>query len=180
MKDVRVFDNFLPDPEAYRAAALTGEYKSYEFPEATFHNISLPTPLAVPERLTQMFPRAQPILSFFRKSPQGQVEPHFIHTDVDMGEWTAILYLNPAPPPGDGTAFWRHRETGAIESAIAHERSVEGRTPALWDMRRLVAARFNRLLLFPATFFHSRAIAENWGEGDAARLIQVVFGRGSL
>jgi hypothetical protein len=180
MKDVRVFDNFLPDPDAYRAAALAGEYRTYEFPEATFHGIRMPTPPEVPERLTRMYPAAQPIISFFRKSPEGQVEPHFIHTDVDMGEWTAILYLNPDPPAGDGTAFWRHRATGAIASAIPHERSIEGRNPALWEYRRVVHSRFNRMLLFPATFFHSRAIAANWGEGDAARLIQVVFGRGAI
>jgi hypothetical protein len=180
MKHLRVFDNFLPDPEAYRAAALAGEFRTYEFPEATFHGISTSVPLLIPQRIQQMYPDAIPTLTFFRKSPKGQIEPHFIHTDVDMGEWTAILYLNPDPPAGDGTAFWRHRESCAIESAIAHERSVEGRTPALWDMRRLIVARFNRLLLFPATFFHSRAIAENWGEGAAARLTQVVFGRGSI
>jgi hypothetical protein len=97
-----------------------------------------------------------------------------------MGEWTALIYLNPDPPLSDGTVFWRHLVTGAIESAIAHERSREGRTKEGWQRWNKVRAKFNRLLLFPATFFHSRAIAENWGEGDAARLTQVVFGRGDL
>ena len=174
---VRVFDDFLPDPAAYRAAALALEYRTYEFPEATFHGIATPTPADLPARLAAMFPDLAPTLSFFRRSPAGQVEPHFIHTDIDMGDWTAILYLSPDPPAGDGTAFWEHLATHATSSAIPHERSVEGRRIDGWRLRRLVRARFNRLLMFPATFFHSRAIAGNWGEGDGARLIQVVFGK---
>ena len=80
----------------------------------------------MPLKLVRMFPAATPTLSFFRKSPAGQEEPHWIHTDVDMGDWTALLYLNPDPPAGDGTVFWTHLATGARESVIAHERSAEG------------------------------------------------------
>lgn len=119
-------------------------------------------------------------LSFFRKSPLGQEEPHFIHTDIDMGDWSAILYLNPDPPEGDGTSFWTHTASGAIESLIPHERSEEGRTAIGWELRQHVQARFNRLVIFPSSFFHSRAIPENWGEGDEARLTQITFGRGDI
>lgn len=177
IEDIRVFDNFLPDPAAYRAAALALEYQTLEFPEATFHGIATSTLGTVPLKVRSMFPDFAPMISFFRKSPAGQIEPHYIHTDVDMGDWTAILYLNPDPPAGDGTAFWQHIASGAIGSAIPHERSIEGLTTEGWRLRRVVSARFNRLLVFPATFFHSRAIAANWGAGDDARLIQVVFGK---
>lgn len=180
MKRYRVFDNFLADPDNYRYDALALEYKTYEFPEATFHGIATPTPSDVPAKLSAMFPHVMPTLSFFRRSPAGQVEPHFIHTDVDMGDWTALLYLNPEPPEGDGTAFWEHLATGATESAVPHEFSEAGRHPELWKQRFLVKAKFNRLLVFPSAMFHSRAIAENYGEGMGARLIQVVFGRGEV
>jgi hypothetical protein len=179
-RGVRVYDDFLPTPVAYRAAALAQEFRTYEFPEATFHGIAMPTPPDVPERLRAIYPAAEPTLSFFRKSPEGQPEPHFIHTDADMGDWTALLYLNPKPPADDGTKFWRHLATGAIESAIPHERSREGRTTEGWEERCLVPAKFNRLVLFPATFFHSRAIVGNWGTGRQARLTQVVFGKGQM
>jgi hypothetical protein len=184
MHDVRVFDDFLLDPETYRAQALEGDFRSYEFPEVnvTFHGIQTPTPPAVPLRLVRMFPAVTPTLSFFRRSPAGQAEPHFIHTDADMGDWTALLYLNRQPPAGDGTTFWRYVPTGQIESAVPHERSAEGiePSPKIWKPWRLVTARFNRLILFPATYFHSRAIFDNWGEDDDARLTQVVFGKGEL
>ena len=179
--DVQVLDDFLQDPEDYRALALAREYKTYEFEGGIkFHGIATPTPLRVPIRIGALYPRAAPTLSFFRKSPDGQKEPHWIHTDVDMGDWTALLFLNPDPPAGDGTVFWRHLATGATGSTVPHERSIEGRTRRGWEEWRTVAAKFNRLILFPATFFHSRAIYENWGEGDDARLVQVVFGKGEL
>jgi hypothetical protein len=177
MPDVRVFDGFLADPSAYRADAIAREFRTYEFPEATFHGIALPTPADVPEKLAALFPGIVPTLSFFRRSPAGQQEPHFIHTDADMGEWTALLYLNPDPPKDDGTVFWRHVKTGALKSAIPHERSVEGRTPEGWHARRRVRAVFNRLVFFDSTFFHSRALFGNWGADADARLTQVVFGR---
>lgn len=176
----RVFDDFLPDPESYRRDALALEFRSFDFPEATFHGIAIPTRPDVVVRIIEIFPAAKPILTFFRQSPAGQPEPHFIHTDVDMGEWTALVYLNPAPPAGDGTVFWRHLGTGAIESAVPHERSAEGRTAQGWEPWRRVDARFNRLVMFPSTFFHSRAIFGNWGAGDEARLTQVVFGKGGI
>lgn len=73
-----------------------------------------------------------------------------------MGRFTGIYYLNPEPPAGDGTAFWRRYGND-------------------WKMTRLVPARFNRLLIFRAGLHHSRALFDNYGHGDGARLIQVIF-----
>ena len=183
MRSMRVFDDFLPDPEAYRARALASEFRTFEFEGGvTFHGIATPTPPDVPAIIAKKFPDLAPTLSFFRRSPVGQIEPHWIHTDVDMGDWTALVYLNPEPPAWDGTAFWRYLPTGAIESAIAHERSAEGMrpNPELWRPWRHVSARFNRLVLFPASYFHSRAIFDNWTRAGEDRLTQVVFGRGEF
>jgi hypothetical protein len=181
---LRVFDDFLPNPESYRADALKSKFKSFDFPDfgVMFHGIARPTPADVPLMITERFPALEPTLSFFRRSPAGQTEPHFIHTDTDMGEWTALLYLNHAPPKWDGTAFWRYLPTGQIESAIPHERSEEGRRPDpdIWKPWHRVASRFNRLVMFPATYFHSRSIFENWTQDGDDRLTQVVFGKGEF
>ena len=178
---IRTFDAFLRDPERYRNDALMLDFKSFHFPECTFHGIAIaPLDGLVPSLIRAAFPEARPTLSFFRRSPAGQEEPHFIHTDADMGDWSAILYLNPKPPAKDGTVFWTHTATGAIESAIAHERSDEGQDADGWEIRHAVAGAFNRLLMFPSTFFHSRAIFDNWGRRDGARLTQVTFGTGHI
>lgn len=181
MNKVKVFDNFLLNIGEYTAHALKQGFRSYHFDHCSFHGISIvDIDSQVPAMLKEMYPGAEPTLSFFRKSPEGQVEPHYIHTDVDMGDWSAILYLNIDPPESDGTVFWKHRDTGAIESSIPHERSSEGLTQAGWQPWRRVEAKWNRLLVFPSRYFHSRSIQENWGIGDMARLTQVTFGKGDI
>lgn len=178
---IKVIDNFLGEPESYRRDALALEFNSIHFENCSFHGIAMGGRSGeLATRLCAEFPGIQPSLTFFRKSPLAQTEPHFIHTDIDMGEWSAILYLNQNPPDGDGTCFWTHRGTGAIGSFVPHERSSEGHYTEGWILREHVQAKFNRLLMFPSSYFHSRAIHENWGAGDAARLTQVTFGKEAL
>ena len=74
--------------------------------------------------------------------------------------------------------------TGAISSAaddltFADEERA-WRDPLQWEEVSRVVAKFGRVLVFAADRFHSRAIPENYGSGDDARLVQVVFGVGAL
>jgi hypothetical protein len=182
---IRVFDDVLPDPGSYRAMALAQSFHDVSVGAATFHNIAECPSDELLEWITQHFSNATPTLSFFRKSPLWQIEPNFIHTDRDMGDWSGIFYLNPHPPYEDGTRFWRHRVSGATASVSATDEArfaegLEWRRLEAWEPWDRCQARFNRLLLFPASCFHSRAIDDNYGSGDDARLIQIVFGKGHL
>jgi hypothetical protein len=182
---VQVYDDVLADPDAYRARAVALPFQSITVGAATFHGIAPCEDPTLLQWIVQRHPHARPGLTFFRRSPLGQVEPNFIHTDRDMGDWTAILYLNPDPLAGDGTTFWRHRRTGAMASTADGEAELLSewqawRDRSLWKPWRTVEARFNRLVLFPAPLFHSRALPDNYGGLDDARLIQLVFGRGSI
>lgn len=103
-----------------------------------------------------------------------------LHTDASMGTWTALLYLNPQPPEGDGTAFYRHRATGATGSTDDAE-AADWLDAEQWERIGLVEGRFNRLLLFSSGLFHARAIPENYGtDRDSARLLQICFGTGEF
>jgi hypothetical protein len=181
---IRVTDDVLPDPLVYRAAALTQPFGDLVSGPVVFHGLALigHSPLAA--WLTATY-GLTPTLEFFRLSPLGQEEPSRVHTDRDMGDWTAILYLNPDPPAADGTTFHRWRATGAIASVAVTpaEKRAEWeawRDDTQWEAWHTVPAVFNRLIVFPAPYFHSRAIVENWGEGLDGRLIQIAFGRGEI
>jgi hypothetical protein len=166
-------DDAIPGVDGYRARALAGGFASHNVDGQTFHGIGpCLEPDALRAAIAQVWPDATMGLTFFRLSPLGQVEPNYIHSDIGMGDWTAILYLNPHPPDGDGTAFWRHRATHAISGAFIRASAED---LSQWDQWDYVPAKFNRLLLFKSHLFHSRAIAANYGEGDEARLIQVAF-----
>ena len=181
MKEVRVFDNFVPLAKEYAAVGAASNFLSYHFEHCVFHGIhQMPADGYIPSLIRQRYPNAEPTLSFFRRSPAGQVEPHYIHTDIDMGDWSAILYLNHDAPEGDGTRFWMHKATGEIENPIPHLRSKEGQSTDGWEWRQFVQAKFNRMVIFPSSFYHSRALFENWGDAKEARLTQVTFGKGDI
>lgn len=176
---VSVFDNVLRDPTVYRQGALAHPFGTHVAGGESWHGMSLCQLPAFTDWLADARPDVALTLSLLRQSPYGQREPNFIHTDGMMGDWTAILYLSADPAPGDGTRFWRHRETGAVASASAEVTPDEQEAwnhEAQWDPWHHVEARFNRAVIFPARYFHSRTIRENYGQGHDARLIQVVFG----
>ena len=175
-----VFDDVLPDPVAYRAAALSLPFGDFQDDGVVFHGVIRAPDDELAEIIRARFPEARPSLSFYRKMPRGQVEPTFIHSDPMLGDWVAVLYLTlitPDTPPEDGTRFWRHIPTGRTrgpwEPRIARDRTQ-------WESWRLVGALFNRLVVFPSDLFHSRSVEENFGEGETARLIQVAAGTGRL
>lgn len=177
-----VFDNVLEHPISYREQALTLNFESVDTGVEMFHGIASAGALSsdLPTFIAQALPHLFSKTTFFRKSPLGQLEPNYVHCDSDMGEWTGILYLTPDPPPTDGTTFWRHRKTGLIESINGFDGKEDWKETSSWEPWEHVAAKFNRLLLFPAPYFHSRAIFDNYGVDRDARLIQVVFGMGEL
>lgn len=196
MREIQVIDDFMPDPEAYRRSALQQEFKSYPFYETgpdgqpvlaeIFHGIAIGGTAPGLFQLQRRVPTFDPntfaayniYATFFRLSPLNQPEPNFIHTDVDMGTCSAILYLNPEPPEGDGTTFWMHAATGEIGHATPHFRSKEGQIAEGWIMRRKIDAKFNRLVLWRSDLYHSRSLKENWGNAEEARLTQITFGKG--
>jgi hypothetical protein len=178
-----VLDDLLPEPEAYRSAALLLPFGDLRAGDVVFHGMAPIGPNPLSARLDESLGLIT-TFSAFRLSPEGQEEPNYIHTDRDMGDWTAILFLNPNPPEGDGTTFYRHRDTGAIASTADGDdlldEQLDWRDVGCWESWHTVPAAFNRCVVFPAGYFHARALFRNWGQGQDARLIQLAFGTGTL
>jgi hypothetical protein len=178
--DIHVYDDVLPDPEGYRALALAHAFRTFTIGNVEWRGFAECEPPGLTDWLQGLRPDLKATLSLLRQSPKGQAEPHYIHTDRSMGDWTAILYLTPSPKAGDGTDFWRHRWSGVTESRAQSATEMAQEASAWsdqdqWSLRQHVASRFNRVVLFPAEYFHSRALYENYGDGDTARLTQIVF-----
>lgn len=167
MIDLNIYDDVLPNARAYRATVLALPFGDVTLGPDTFHGIALADD-TVPAYLRSL--GLTPTLSFVRQSPEGQVEPNYIHTDAMMGEWTALYYLTLDPPHGDGTKFWDGPDVTAEMSASVDDLDC--------TLRATVEARFNRLVVFPSHWLHSRALKNNYGQGDTARLVQVTFGKG--
>jgi len=148
-----VFDNVLSNPTEYVKDMLEHGFQDFYDSEKTFHGMQ---PRGEDEFLKfalSLFPGYEIKLNFARQSPEGQVEPNHIHKDDMMGDITAILYLNENPPKEDGTIIYDEDETPMCR----------------------VYSKFNRMIAFDSDAPHSRALFDNFGKGDDARLIQVVF-----
>lgn len=101
----------------------------------------------------ELFPDYGIAFNFVRKSPLNQEEPNFIHSDEMMGDITCILYLNEMSPVEDGTTMYDDNKNPLVK----------------------VYSRYNRMIAFSSDILHSRNLFENFGEGETARLIQVIF-----
>jgi hypothetical protein len=189
---IHQFEDILGDPWTYRSMALNENFQSIplgpvgSYAPVEFKNMVTFKDWTLPRTIEHQFPGLKTTYNFLRQSPYRQEEPNFVHTDRTMGDWTAILYLNPNPPKGDGTTFWKNIVTGAIESKADTEvdKLAEGLSwvnLSQWIPWHRVVAKFNRMVMFPAPYFHSRSIYSNYGiKGDDARLVQIVFGTGTL
>lgn len=176
---IRVFDDVLSDPHAYRRQALAQKFGDVTLGPDTFRGIAMcPDPALTVALIGRLPMGVETTLTFFRRSPRGQAEPNFIHSDEDMGDWTGIYYLNPLPADGDGTTFWEH--AGSSRGPWTPDVDASARERVGWNPWRHVPARFNRAVVFRSDLFHSRAIEANYGAGESARLVQVVFGRGGI
>lgn len=178
---IRIFDDVLADPIAYRAKALSQRFQAVHDGAVTFQRMALCADPTVPMWIVRHYPQLTPTLSFFRQGEQDQIEPHFIHTDASMGSWTALLYLTPNPPEEDGTLFWRHKATGDVGSLLlTKDEASQWFDESVWEQWYRAQAKFNRLVIFPSQLYHSRAMFGNYGLGDQARLTQNIFGTGDF
>jgi hypothetical protein len=168
------------DTDWVRRTLLSVPPRSHRAGDQTFHGIRACTADCL-EHLGHAFARTFPELclsmAFGRESPLGQAEPNDIHSDVGMGDATAILYLTPDPPADDGTIFWERLATGQQRGAWDAETQAAHADRSQWGEWYRARAGYGRLLVFPSDYYHSRAIPDNYGAGRSARLILVCFFR---
>lgn len=148
------FDNVLKDPKDYVADIHTYGFQDVADGDNVFRNIQ-PRDIydEFAQYVTNVFGGYKVNVNFIRKSPLNQEEPNFVHTDEMMGDITCILYLNEDAPSQNGTTIYDEEEKPLA----------------------VVYSKFNRMIAFNSDLPHSRNLFENFGEGEQARLIQVIF-----
>ena len=148
------FDNIIKDPKDYVSDIHTNEFQDLADGNNVFRNIQ---PRDSNDEfalyVTNLFSDYKVDLNFIRKSPLHQEEPNFVHTDEMMGDITCLLYLNEQAPEDDGTTIYD-----------------QDRKPLL-----TMYSKFNRMIAFDSNAPHSRNLFKNFGEGQTARLVQVIF-----
>ena len=148
------FDNIIQDPLSYVSDIHLHGFQDVADGDNVFKNIQpRDTNDEFAKYVTTLFSGYKVDLNFIRKSPLNQKEPNFIHTDEMMGDITCLLYLNEQAPEDDGTTIYD-----------------ENKKPIF-----TMYSKFNRMIAFTSDAPHSRNLFHNFGEGETARLVQVIF-----
>ncbi len=154
---VDILDDFLEDVDEHVKEVLSSPFEDIQDGGNVFKNIQLRYIDIVSEKLLDLYPGYKVNFNLTRKSPKDQDEPNFIHHDSMMGELTAILYLNKRHPSDEGTKLYFTNADGSYDDSV------------------FMNMRYNRMIVFPSYVHHSRAVIENFGNGDSSRLVQVLF-----
>jgi hypothetical protein len=75
--------------------------------------------------------------------------PTWIH--ADRTDYAGVLHLTPTYDTNQGTSFWEHKVTGQRMRVVVGERIYESE----WQIWKYIEAKYNRLILYPASYYHS-------------------------
>lgn len=178
---VRIIDDFYDDPDAVRAHALTLTYKPPAPPgrpggvahrfRCTEQRIAELDAL-LGRRLDR---RVRINVANFRYTTQDTKKRVVCHTDVGLGDATAVIYLTENQLCRGGTAFFQHAPTGDTHADKARMSQYQARDETQWSEIHRATMRYNRCVVFPAAIFHS-VIPLYFGRTPAdSRLTQVAW-----
>jgi len=123
------------------------------------------------------------ILSFFRVSTNALDCNWRIHSDLNIKgqrpDRAAVLYMSPRELEDlHGTAFWEHERYGkSLPPHITDEEydrliKIDSEELDMWRLVSVAGYEQNRLVSYPANYFHSKYPNQSWKEG---REVFVIF-----
>ena len=174
-----IIDDALPDAARVRAEALRADFIDWQAHDGeVYKRICM---AEVPGLRNVIERQYGPVVMFgmgYRLNFGGELPNAAIHSDLGWGTHAAVLYLCDGE---GGTAFWRHKATGA-ERIRQGDYELLGLVSGDWDdaekWERIALAplKFNRAVFYGGERFHSRWPFAAFGEGpDDGRLIAVAF-----
>lgn len=120
--DMHIIDDFLPDPAAWRAQALTLPFEQQRYAGQNYPGSQTDGQpcQAIMERIATALGREIRFISpdngSYRLSYADAMARTDIHVDNETGSnfnfYAGVLYLNPPEQCQGGTTFWRHQPSG--------------------------------------------------------------------
>jgi len=176
---VLIVDDFLPDPESVREAGLRAPFTDWKgYDGEVYKRVCLVEIPGVRELIERQFGPVNVLGMGFRLNYGGEMPNAAIHSDMGWGTHAMVLYLSEGE---GGTAFWRHKATGAHridpgQVALWEQVRDDWNRVDAWDRIGLCEMRFNRAVFYEGANFHSRWPFEAFGTGPQdGRLIAVAF-----
>jgi hypothetical protein len=189
-QNIFIIDNFYSNPDTVRDYALSLPYRKdvmgYHFwrttPRLNYNIIPLLEKYIGNKISLDHFWTKHPVdeyiemnMSFYKViNNPNEDYARATHIHHDLTHWSGIVYLSPDLPPNVGTQFWRHKPSGdnfaygntgfTIPAGLDARGDTEPREN--WEKTDYMAYKYNRLVLFRGTMFHSAAHTKEMPDGD--------------
>lgn len=172
-------DNFLANPCRVRREALKADYIDWEAPDGEIYKrIAMTSVPGFREAIERSVGSVDMLGMGYRLNFGGEMPNAAIHSDLGWGSHAAVLYLSHGT---GGTAFWKHKATGAtridvndydLMAAVSGDWDDESK----WERIGLAELKFNRCAIYESAEFHSRYPFGAFGTNEQdGRLIAVAF-----
>lgn len=177
-KDVKIIDDFCPDFGWLLQEAANATYTTIEHDGLSYRNIAATNATWAYPLFEVHLGSAERKSDFFRLYVQHGEQSTFIHSDIGIADFVAILSLVPKGRHNGSLAFWRHKKLGWSEPDPNDLKGVrqaerDGLIEDRWDMLEEIEMISNRCVIFPAPFYHSRYPLD-WTK-DHPRIVQIFF-----
>lgn len=176
---VVVLDDFFPEFDRVREHAKLSYYYDWVGPdEKVYKRITLLHVPGMYDKLCETLGLVRIASMGYRLNYTGEAPNQSIHSDLGYATHACVVYLN----EGDsGTAFWRHKKTGADsigygQTELFEQIKDDFEAPDAWEQRLLVPTKKNRAVIYRSNLFHSRYPFDAFGSTpDDGRLIALAF-----
>ncbi len=113
-------------------------------------------------------------IMFMRRSPEGVSCPHKVHSDISMGKYSLMLYIN-----GGHTSLVRHNKTGIAFSPeddsyldIIHK---DQNNDDAWSVTEIMGGEPNVAAIFDSSRLHRAEPVGGFGSGVDSRVVLTCF-----
>lgn len=186
---IYVSDSFLSDQwySSTKDRLMKSEFTEVIVGDKAFH-VQIPTDqfVAMVEDKISMLEGSKitNILSFFRLATDEIDTDWRIHSDLKINgtqpDRAVVLFMSPPDPDRDlnGTAFWSHIEyghklpSGTDDSEFDRMLLEDANDIEMWKLNSVIGHMENRLISYPASYFHSKYPNIAWG---GKRIVYVMF-----
>lgn len=185
---ILTLDNLLPNFEDYKKRVKEANFQDVVSQNQKYRDMSQDVLgdevyKALGERLD--FTPADKInfLRAYKDDPTYR-HPMWIHSDVLFADYIAIFFIQASEfHQDDGVAFWRNKELGTLgidtKTHIGKENEIvdsQSLYPEYWELYDRIEFKENRIVIAPASSFHSKASYGNYGKTlDDCRIVHVLF-----
>jgi hypothetical protein len=126
------------------------------------------------------------VLNFLRayKNKPEYRHPMWIHSDVLFADYIGVFFIQPSDfIQDDGFSLWKNKELNDIQLYTKdyteeQNKVVDSQTldPEKWELWKRIEFKQNRLVICPASYFHSTTSYGHFGSSiDNCRIVHVLF-----